>query len=180
MHCLFTEGTAITLQQMLEARELRAARQKSWLLLYQKPLISVTTVVPGAIKNSKGSRLLLQSAMQVLRMTLQAEDMPIKMIQQFRAKTGPEGMLAIDAEGMTLKRLCVAIEDGHPLGRLWDLDVICPGQGVISRRTLGVEGRRCLVCDEAAHACARTQRHDQTTLFAAMMEKMQCYAERDK
>ena len=53
----------------------------------------------------------------------------------------------------------IELEDHHPLGRLWDLDVLAPEQGQLSRQDLGFPARQCLVCDEPAHACARSRRH---------------------
>jgi holo-ACP synthase len=51
----------------------------------------------------------------------------------------------------------VALEQSHPLGRLWDLDVICPQDGHVGRLSLGLHMRRCLVCDEPAHVCSLAQ-----------------------
>ncbi len=59
----------------------------------------------------------------------------------------------------------------HPLGRLWDIDVICPQNGLVGRQSLGESQRRCLLCDEPAHACARSRRHD-TDLVVARVEQM--------
>ncbi|VTM50676.1 phosphoribosyl-dephospho-CoA transferase [Klebsiella pneumoniae] len=65
----------------------------------------------------------------------------------------------------------VRLEQSHPLGRLWDIDVICPQNGLVGRQSLGESQRRCLLCDEPAHACARSRRHD-TDLVVARVEQM--------
>ena len=75
--------------------------------------------------------------------------------------------MVVEADAVDLKAALVALEDSHPLGRLWDLDV-ASRQGSLSRRDLGHPARRCLVCDEPAHACARSQAHSRETLFAAI------------
>ncbi len=45
-------GQAVTLEEMLQARDKRAARQRQALNCYRLPLISLTLVAPGAVKNS--------------------------------------------------------------------------------------------------------------------------------
>ncbi len=52
-----------------------------------------------------------------------------------------------------------------------DIDVICPQNGLVGRQSLGESQRRCLLCDEPAHACARSRRHD-TDLVVARVEQM--------
>ena len=69
------------------------------------------------------------------------------------------------------KLMCSTLEQSHPLGRLWDIDVICPQNGLVGRQSLGESQRRCLLCDEPAHACARSRRHD-TDLVVARVEQM--------
>ena len=54
------------------------------------------------------------------------------------------------------------------MGRLWDLDVTDPRLGALSRRSLGLPVRRCLVCGEAAHACARSRAHPLAELLGAI------------
>jgi len=58
-----------------------------------------------------------------------------------------------------IKAHCADLEQTHPLGRLWDLDVICPQHGHVGRQSLGANLRRCLICDEPAHACSRSRNH---------------------
>lgn len=49
---LLYQGQAVTLEEMLQARDKRAARQRQALNCYRLPLISLTLVAPGAVKNS--------------------------------------------------------------------------------------------------------------------------------
>ncbi|MBN0848300.1 citrate lyase holo-[acyl-carrier protein] synthase [Pseudomonas aeruginosa] len=42
---------------------------------------------------------------------------------------------------------------------------------MVGRQSLGESQRRCLLCDEPAHACARSRRHD-TDLVVARVEQM--------
>ena len=77
-------------------------------------------------------------------------------------------MFAVEAASDELKRALVNLETADPLGRLWDLDVTDPQRGALSRRGLGLPVRRCIVCDEPAHACARSRAHSLAELLRAI------------
>ncbi len=85
--------------------------------------------------------------------------------------TGPEALWCVAHPASEIKAMCSTLEQSHPLGRLWDIDVICPQSGQVGRQSLGESQRRCLLCDEPAHACARSRRHD-TDLVVARVEQM--------
>lgn len=42
----------VSMEALLAAKEQRAARQADWLAHYQRPVISLTLVTPGAVKDS--------------------------------------------------------------------------------------------------------------------------------
>ena len=74
-------------------------------------------------------------------------------------------MIAVEAPPGELKRALVDLEAAEVLGRLWDLDVTDPILGALSRQDFGLPVRRCLVCDEPAHACARSRAHSLSELL---------------
>jgi holo-ACP synthase len=67
------------------------------------------------------------------------------------------------------------IEDHHLLGRLWDVDVIDPSGTSVSRQRLDLPARLCLLCDQAAHACARSGAHALHDLQRAVEDKINAY-----
>jgi len=77
----------------------------------------------------------------------------------FEQKTGPEALYVIEADAGLLKSASVELEEQHPLGRLWDLDVIAPGPRTLSRKDFGYSARRCLACERPAFECGRSRRH---------------------
>lgn len=149
----------VSLEQLLAAKECRAARQQEWLTRYQHPIISLTLVTPGAIKDSPRYRQCMQTAITLCHQLLQAQQWQVLDHQVLWLPTGPEGLWSIAHAATDIKTACVALERTHPLGRLWDLDVICHQSGQIGRRALGEPLRQCLICDEPAHGCARSRRH---------------------
>jgi holo-ACP synthase len=96
--------------------------------------------------------------------------------RQIRWKnTGPEAIYVVDVDAELLKAAAAELEDEHPLGRLWDLDVIAPGQRVLSRKQLGLPARRCLLCERPAFECGRTRRHSLKELIAVIQRIVNSY-----
>ncbi len=69
--------------------------------------------------------------------------------------TGIEALFAFDASAERLKEICVEIEETHPAGRLFDMDVIKPSGEKLGR----AQPRKCLICAENASVCARSRAH---------------------
>lgn len=165
----------VTLAQVLESRDLRALRQRAALQAHGKPVLSLTLVMPGPVKESADARFLFWTAVNAIDALLQTQRWPIRAREVILASTGPEALYAIDGDAQTLKRALAELEDTHALGRLWDMDVICPMVGGVSRTQLGCAPRRCLVCGEAAHACARSRAHPLQELLKVIEEKVDGY-----
>ena len=72
------------------------------------------------------------------------------------------------------KYLAVIIESISPKARLLDIDVM-DKDGAVSRGELGLDARKCLICDEDAKVCARSQKHSMEELLAKVKEL--CYDE---
>lgn len=69
--------------------------------------------------------------------------------------TGIEALMGLDADAQKLKGICVRIEESHPAGRLFDMDVIAKNGVKLGRS----EPRKCLICSENASVCARSRAH---------------------
>lgn len=149
----------VSLEAWLAAKECRAARQADWLRRYQQPIISLTLVTPGTVKNSLRYRNTMGVALQMCDQLLWENRWPVRDRQVLWLPTWPEAMWSVAHNAPEIKAHCVALEQSHPLGRLWDLDVICPQDGHVGRLSLGLHMRRCLVCDEPAHVCSRSRKH---------------------
>ncbi|NIY47732.1 citrate lyase holo-[acyl-carrier protein] synthase [Cedecea colo] len=149
----------IMLETLLEAKERRACRQNSWLMKHQQPVISLTLVTPGPVKDSIRYRNCMAVAIQACDQLLWQRCWPVLERQVLWLPTGAEALWSVAHSAAEIKAATVALEQKHPLGRLWDMDVVCPDRGPVGRHSLDRPGRRCLLCDEPAHACARSRRH---------------------
>ncbi|MHA0913499.1 citrate lyase holo-[acyl-carrier protein] synthase [Kosakonia cowanii] len=159
MTTMTPERTGVSLEALLAAKENRAARQAEWLRHYQQPIISLTLVTPGAVKDTMRYRNTMGVALQACDQMLWQHGWQTLDRQVLWLPTGAEAMWCVAHPAAEIKAQCIELEQTHPLGRLWDFDIFCPQNGQVGRHSLDRSTRRCLVCDEPAHSCARSRRH---------------------
>lgn len=159
MGMLTPEKAGVSLEALLAAKDNRAARQADWLARYQQPVISLTLVTPGAIKDSIRYRNTMGVALQACDQLFWQHRWKVLERKVWWLPTGAEALWCVAHPGVEIKACCVEMEQTHPLGRLWDVDVFSPRDGQIGRQSLDISTRRCLICDEPAHGCARSRRH---------------------
>ena len=142
----------ITLQEVLAARDARAASQRRLLAAYGSPLLGVTMNIAGPVKRSG----LIDFAFRDVLRRLRAELGPALLHEELTdAPTGLEAILACALPARELKDLALAQEACHPAARLYDLDVIGTNGEKLSRP----QPRTCLVCGGPAGPCARSRAH---------------------
>ena len=178
----------MTLEEILNSREARVARQRE--LLEANPglsLISLTVQPPGPVKRNDASLVIAEAGVEAVRKAFKVEYEELRDLD-----TGFEGFFLVNMDPLETKRLTCRIEDTHPLGRLMDLDVIvlagaavelrpysaaaseakrewtrpsssgCPAETTVApigREELGLGPRKCLLCDRPARECMRARTH---------------------
>ena len=173
-----TDGPAeVTLAEVLRNRERRVLLQRAALEAFGRPVLSITIVNPGPVKDSPAARQVMNDALGAVDSLMADCGWQVLSREVRLDPTGPEALMVVNAGSRELKQATASLEDEHPLGRLWDIDVIDAVDGAISRRTLGLPQRRCLLCGEDAHACARSQAHPLHELQDAMREIIYAYRE---
>ena len=161
-------GATVSLEQMLAAREERGARQAAALKCFGKPLVSMSVVIPGPVKDGWLPRWVLANALHELEAVSDARAWHVLSRRVLWRETGPEALYVMDVDARAVKLAAVELEDHHPIGRLWDLDVIDPRHDRLSRQDLGFPARRCLLCGRPAHACSRSRQHPLEELISAI------------
>lgn len=172
---LLANGQPVTLEEMLRAREKRAARQRQALDCYRLPLISLSLVAPGAVKNSPVWRRVADYAQREILALCQQKEWVCVWEKHIDERSGPEWMAAVCAPAKALKRHISLLEEQHPLGRLWDIDIIDSDGRPLSRRELGLPARRCLICQQEAHVCARSRQHALALLLDDIARRIEGY-----
>lgn len=149
----------VSLLEMLEARERRAIRQKVLLSAYGKTMICFTMNIAGPVKNSSLIRRGYALGKRLLRQQLEVAGIPVAYSEEIQEKSGNEAIFLLDADPLAVKAITVEIEDQPAVGRLFDMDVLCPDGRKVDRQELGLSGRKCLICGGMAQACARSRVH---------------------
>jgi len=168
-------GDPITLALMLERRDARAATQHSLLARFGRPLAQLTLVNPGAVKDTAQSRFVFDLGLGAMQEALNNAGHGVLGYEGSYFVTGPEMLMVVDAEAPALKHTLMAIEDQHPLGRLWDADVIDINGVSLSRKHFGLPARRCLLCEQPAHDCARSRLHAMQELQRSVQERVETF-----
>ena len=142
----------ITLQEVLCARDLRAASQRRLLAAYGLPLLGFTMNIAGPVKRSRLGDFAFREGLEALRRQLGGRVLHQEVTDR---RTGLEALLVCSLPAEELKALAMDLESGSPAGRLCDMDVIAPDGGKLSRPA----PRTCLVCGGPAAPCARSRAH---------------------
>ena len=157
----------VSVEDMAQARESRAALQEK-LLSNNHTVVCLTMNIPGP---QKVSPLIEEAFFEGIRLVSDAlpkdqTGKPATPVHLTLKKTGLEAFFALNADARQIKRTLVSIEDETPLGRLFDIDVLSAFDGVkLSRETLGLPARKCLLCGKPAFLCARSRAHSVADLI---------------
>ena len=190
----------IALDELLASRDARHAMQQKLMAEHSgKTLVCLTVVMPGSVKRNLQSLTVARAAVEAMRKAFGGKNtdelmrsdelIPETELLTDELKTNDEGCLierdlntGYEAYLITplplleAKRVAVEIEDTHPLGRLFDIDVI-DKQGIpVSRDRVGGQPRRCLVCDHEARYCMRMRWHTQEEIWARIKQMTDDYA----
>ncbi len=120
---------SITLEQLLASKEARQQRQQRLRKHYGTAIASITISIPGSTKDSTVIRQLCAYAANALHL-----EFAVLAMESVNLPTGPEAVLAIDAEARELKKAAIILEESHPFGRLLDIDVISADGTHLSRQ----------------------------------------------
>ena len=163
----------ITLDELLASREERQARQLE--LLQRHPgvtLVCLTVIMPGPVKRDIRSLVVAQAALDALLARFGGE---LKDIRTRDLPTGYEAYLLVSCSPEEAKRAVCLMENTHPLGRMFDMDVLEATGRALSRTELGLEARRCLLCGREARWCMRNHTHTREELLAEIDRRIAAY-----
>ncbi len=163
-----TDGTPVTLELLLDAREARAARQQELLGQYGGTLVCLTVNMPGPVKRCALSDRLFTLGARAVSRALDC----VRFSELRQTPAGCEGFWCVPAPPFPAKRALCRLEESHPLGRLWDIDVLGSDGVPVSRRALGLTTRSCLLCGRPAVLCARSRAHPLPDLLDAMRQML--------
>ena len=147
---------------MMNCRDRRVSIQNELISKYDKPVLSFCMNIPGPVKTNE----LIRKAFAELLNALAAHNITFLHTEEFHEPSGDELIMALDAPAEDIKTLATEIEESHPLGRLFDMDVIGTDGMKLSRGTY----RKCIICGCQAQECARSRKHSVEELQAKIEE----------
>ena len=147
----------VTLEEMLAAREQRAAEQQRLLAQYRKTLVCFTLNIPGPVKTAPDIVRAFGEGLAALDHRLPRGSVLYRSART--PFTGCQAFYVVDRPPQAVKKICMDIEEGCPLGRLFDMDVLTP-EGVKLDRPAGrAAARGCIVCGAPGRDCAARRLH---------------------
>lgn len=132
----------------------------------------LTVILPGSIKRDTYSIAIAEAACLSIET---AFGTGIRHKEAHDLETGYEAYFLVAQPLLKVKKKAVEIEEQHPLGRLFDIDVIAPDASPLSRETVGRKPRRCLLCDNEARTCMRAHAHPLEELRQRIEHIVHCY-----
>ena len=188
----------VTLNELLASRDSRHAMQQKLLAEHSgKTLVCLTVVMPGSVKRNQQSLIVAHAAVEQMigsyelgirndelgvrndELGVRNDELGVRFgggLIERDLETGYEAYLITDLPLLEAKRIAVQIEDSHPLGRLFDIDIIDKDGVPVSRDRVGSSPRRCLVCNREARYCMRMRWHTQEEIWErinAMVDEYQ-------
>lgn len=155
---LSTEGIAATPLDILSHRESLAREQQRLLALGGQSLISFTMNIPGSCKKFPLAAAGFHEGIHQISASFPAASVLYRSSNE--SVGGYDAYFLLDIAPLEVKRICMSLEGSHPIGRLWDIDVLCSDGSSVSRQSLGELPRACFLCGRDAKICARSQAHD--------------------
>lgn len=156
------------LEGILDGKEKRAQKQEELVNRYNNSLISFTLNIPGLYKLSDKYEELHLKGQSLIENQLKNSQLNILKKETSLSPAGYETFYVIEGDAKVIKTLTVAIEDGYSFGRIFDIDVFDKNLNQLSRSELGLDKRKCLVCNEKAVICARTKAHSLEIILASI------------
>lgn len=162
----------VTMEQILHHREKRVwMRERLW------PDGAACAVgfgmnLPGSCKRYPLADRGFETGVKELRRIFAAEE--LLRAEVWCDESGMEALFFLRAEARTIKQRTVTLEEKHPLGRLWDIDVFSR-TGAVGRKEFNLPGRRCILCGEAVNFCRYSGKHTAKEAALHCAEMLESY-----
>ena len=178
---VFSTGKEVDLMEMLDAREKRAYYQKNLLSKTipedNSSLLVMTMAIPGPIKTNEPLNQAFDEMVNHINDQMDSANI-IETLKR-EENTGYEYYILSTLSPREMKEFAVGIEETHPLGRLFDIDVLKLNDEQLiegtSRTQLGLPVRKCFICSRPAKDCGRSRRHTVEELQDAISQRITQY-----
>lgn len=169
------DSKIIAMQKMLDAKEKRYYKIKALTEKYNLPVLSFMLNIPGEDKNFEDAVIFHEKLIKKIKNILEKEDIKILLEEYNNLNTGMEYLAVLNGEGKFIKEKMIGLEEESREGRLLDIDIYDRDFKQISRSSLGLSERKCIICDDIARTCIKKERHRQDELEKKVREILKNY-----
>ena len=162
---LYFIGEQQTLQEILKSRDERVQYQEYLLEKFESTIVSYKLNIPGPIKYNSLIKKIFDEGLILFKLKLKQDLIEIKHEHIIYKNSGPEYFAVINISSYIIKKITTEIEEKHPLGRIYDYDVLNSNGRHMDRQELGIEARKCLLCGKNAFICSRARNHKVSELI---------------
>jgi holo-ACP synthase len=157
----------VTLEEMLRFREEKVRMQEELQKKHEESVIVALGMnIPGPIKYSPEILEAFKAGTKAIGTSLNSQELGVAGEIEVTKKEGCLKILSVESDDpFFIKKMMVNIEETHPLGRLYDIDVYDKEGKGISREAFGAPVRRCLLCGQEAKVCGRNRSHTVEELY---------------
>ncbi|MEY8353322.1 citrate lyase holo-[acyl-carrier protein] synthase [Lachnospiraceae bacterium 54-53] len=162
----------VTLEEMLFFREEKVRRQDELRREHEGgTVVALGMNIPGPRKISPAVLKAFHAGGDALSEVLAREGLQILAEDVIMEKQGYLKLYAVGSpDPLSVKKITVRLEETHPLGRLFDIDVYDEAGRGLGREELGAPPRRCLICGKDGKLCGRNRSHTVEALYARVEE----------
>lgn len=154
------DSKILAMNRMLEAKEKRYYKIKSLTEDFKAPVLSFMLNVPGEDKNFEEAVEFHKKYLGKIKNLLGKNKIKILFEDYENLITGMEYIGVLDGDGRLIKKLMMEVEEESLGGRLLDLDIYDKNFSQISRSSLGLPERKCIICGDTARTCIKEERHN--------------------
>lgn len=169
------DSKIIAMQKMLDAKEKRYYKIKALTEKYNLPVLSFMLNIPGEDKNFEDAVIFHEKYIKKIKNILEKEDIKILWEEYNNLNTGMEYLAVLNGEGKFIKEKMIGLEEESREGRLLDIDIYDKDFSQISRSSLGLAERKCIICDDLARTCIKKERHSINELEKKVREILKNY-----
>lgn len=154
------DSKILAMNRMLEAKEKRYYKIKDLTEIYKAPVLSFMLNIPGEDKNFEEAVSFHKKYVEKIKNLLEENKIKILFEDYQNLVTGMEYLAVLDGDGCVIKKLMMEVEEESMGGRLLDLDIYDKDFSQISRSSLGLPERKCIICGDTARTCIKKERHN--------------------
>lgn len=160
------------LLELLRAKDKRAACQKQMIEKFHNTIISFSLNVPGEEKTSQEILNFFNSCVDLIIKSL--DENKISINEKIIFNTDYDNYMCLSLSyknAIEIKKIMTALEEKYSFTRLMDIDIFDGDYRQISRSDLGLEPRKCYICDREAKFCIKNKSHT----YEELLDKFNFY-----